>query len=180
VGKVIGSRTWNACIDDHRDRVPSLPATVRDIDLAAMTEQTVAVYLLNAYRLRIEDERVIECTIRRGTLHSPLAFAPVDVLADLNAFLDLVERRPGLLLTWWVVSAARKRVIETGSKRPASWCNLESSVELGFVVRRHGDERTVGRLRRLVGRIYGGGIVDRREEVRAKAAAMFGGMAGYE
>ena len=94
-------------------------------------------------------------------LHGPLAFTPVNILADFNAFFDLADRRPGLLPAWWVASAAWKRVVEVGGKGPGGLCNLQSSVEPKFVVRRYGDEGMVGRLRRLAGRIYGGGVMDR-------------------
>jgi hypothetical protein len=97
-GTLIGSNTWEASMDDPRDRLPPLPATLRDFDLTAISGREVTMYLLGAYRLRIDDEMVLAGTMRFGTLHSPVNVAQPNVLADFNAFLDLAEKRDGLLL----------------------------------------------------------------------------------
>jgi splicing suppressor protein 51 len=162
---LVGSNTWEASIDDPQDRLPPLPATLQNFDFTTHSGKEVAVYLLDAYRLRIDDEMVLAGTMRFGILHSPVDVAKPNVPADFNAFLDLAEKRDGLLPAWWLAAgkenrdAVRKRVIEQGSKGPGSWSNLESSVEPEYVMKRYGDEAMVGRLRRLAAKVYGSEIV---------------------
>lgn len=110
-------------------------------------------YLIDAYRLRTDDEYNLAGEVRPATLYSP--FHPQDVLGDFRKFLDLAETREGSLPGWWD-ARSRMECEDVGKGGVYSWSSLWSAVEPEHVVKRYyGDEKMVGRLRDLASRVYG-------------------------
>jgi splicing suppressor protein 51 len=85
-----------------------------------LSEETAFSHIIDAYRLRVEDEYTLSGNTR-GIYNQDLA------LPDFRRFLDKAEKRKGLLPLWW--SEAKRRECEKLGRRPGSWTEIDCAVE---------------------------------------------------
>ncbi|KJZ80346.1 hypothetical protein HIM_00196 [Hirsutella minnesotensis 3608] len=115
------------------------------------SEKDVYRLLIDAYRLRVEDIYVIEGEADAGSIYGGAA----DGLRGFQAFLERVERCPGLLPQWW--DANKKTECETLGMASSPRHNLRTKVHKSDIIEQYGDPQFPMQLRMFVESVYGRG-----------------------
>ncbi|KAI5791552.1 hypothetical protein FPQ18DRAFT_336416 [Pyronema domesticum] len=114
--------------------------------LGELSEEEVYKILIDAYRLRLDDNYVFAAEFRG-------LYAGEDPVVDFNRFLDKAEWNDGILPKWWN-KEKRKRCIEIGTKKEG-WSYLGHAVEKQDVIDEYKDRYMPGTLRMLAEKVYG-------------------------
>ncbi|KAF2196477.1 hypothetical protein GQ43DRAFT_445066 [Delitschia confertaspora ATCC 74209] len=130
-----------------------------EIDLHNLPESQVYGYLINAYRLRVDDDGKFTSTIRQNSLYSDNP----QPIRDFRQFLDSAEYRKGLLPSWWsnAKRAECKRLAQRGG-----WHTLNGAVEKSDIQEHYGDNMIPMELRLIAERVYGKPVTMFRRRTR--------------
>lgn len=74
-------------------------------------------------------------------------------MPDFKAFLDLAEKRKGILPKWW--SEEKRRECERLAMDVTQWADINCAVEKHDVIKHYGDSVMPMKLRLLAEKIYG-------------------------
>ena len=74
-------------------------------------------------------------------------------LPDFRRFLNMAEKRSGILPSWW--SQAKRRQCEKKAVDTAAWSDLNAAVEKRDIIDHYGDPTMPMKLRILAEKIYG-------------------------
>ena len=114
--------------------------------LHQFSEKDAFRQLIDCYRMRVEDDYVFSGDTR-GLYNDD------DPLTDFRDFLDLAEKRSGVLPSWW--SPAKRRQCEKSGLDPQQWSSLNAAVEKQDIIEEYGDPTMPMKLRLLADEIYG-------------------------
>ncbi|TQN63734.1 hypothetical protein CSHISOI_11701 [Colletotrichum shisoi] len=107
--------------------------------------------LIDTYRLRMEDNAVIEGKATPKSLYEP---GVSDATDGFRAFLDKVKGKPRLLPPWW--SEEKQAECEAlGGDGGERWYSLRAKVTKASVIQHYGDELFPMQLRMMGEPIYG-------------------------
>ncbi|KAI0156544.1 putative MYND domain protein [Xylariaceae sp. FL1272] len=108
--------------------------------------------LIDAYRLRIEDEYTLEGNAADDSIYG----GRPDSLLGFTKFLRKAKAHSGLLPAWWNVEkeAACKELGMDANQ----WCDLRCAVEKSDIIEHYGDSRYPMQLRMLAEAILGRGL----------------------
>lgn len=112
----------------------------------------MAGVLIDAYRLRVEDEYSFE---GEADIDSLYGGAPSGILG-FRKFLRRAASRAGLLPPWW--NAEKKKACENFGMKQGGWSDLRCAVEKSDIVEHYGDPRFPMQLRMLAEIIIGRGF----------------------
>lgn len=131
--------------------------------------------LIDAYRLRVEDNYNLEGEIDADSLYD----GQPNGLKGLKRFLRLAASRPGLLPPWW--DAEKQRECERFGMDSSNFQDLRCAVEKSDIIEHYGHPRFPMQLRMFVEALYrrGPGGQD-GTTMRKLMAATEGGAAGPE
>ncbi|KAI0907244.1 putative MYND domain protein [Ustulina deusta] len=117
-------------------------------------EEDVYRVLIDAYRLRVEDEYVFEGEAALDSIYGGAESS----LPGFRKFLRRAASRPGLLPSWW--NAEKQAACEKLGMDSAQFQNLRCAVEKSDIIEHYGDPRFPMQLRMLaetlIGRGFGG------------------------
>lgn len=119
---------------------------VDDTYLHKLPEKESFTQLIDCYRMRVEDDYKFAGDTR-GLYNGD------DPLEDFQEFLDLAEKRKGLLPKWW--SGEKRMECERLAVDDTQWSNLGAAVEKSDVIKHYGDSVMPMKLRLLAEKIYG-------------------------
>ncbi|KAI1427637.1 putative MYND domain protein [Xylaria sp. FL1777] len=108
--------------------------------------------LIDAYRMRIEDEYMYEGNASTDSIYGGAASS----LPGFRKFLRLAASRTGLLPPWW--SAAKQKACEKLGMDSSEWPDLRCAVEKSDIIEHYGDPRFPMQLRMLAETIIGRGF----------------------
>lgn len=111
-------------------------------------EKDVYRLLIDAYRLRVEDNYNLEGDVDAGSLYDG---AP-NGLSGLKRFLQLVGSRRGLLPPWW--NAEKQRECENLGMDSSQFQDLRCAVEKSDIIEHYGDQRFPMQLRMFAEAVY--------------------------
>ncbi|KAI9729310.1 MAG: hypothetical protein M1834_006981 [Cirrosporium novae-zelandiae] len=134
------------------DNIASLfGITAGDAYLHTLHEKEVYRQLIDAYRLRADDDY----SWGKGE-HG--IYAEEGPLEDFQMFLNLAERREGILPEWW--SKEKRMECERLGNTSRGWSSLNCAVEKSDIQEHYSDNLMPMTLRMLAERIYGNGLMD--------------------
>ncbi|KAL8828995.1 MAG: hypothetical protein Q9191_002275 [Dirinaria sp. TL-2023a] len=116
--------------------------------LHQLPEQEVYTYLIDAYRMRVEDEYVFTGEVGYDSL-----YGGGEPIKDFRRFLTKAEKRPGLLPPWWC--AAKRKECERVAVDESQWSCLSFAVEKSDVQEHYDDPGMPLQLRMFAQRVYG-------------------------
>lgn len=119
---------------------------VSDTYLHTLSEKDAFVQLIDCYRMRVEDDYKFAHE-NRGI------YGGEDPVPDFKAFLDLAEKRKGILPKWW--SEEKRRECERLAMDVTQWADINCAVEKHDVIKHYGDSVMPMKLRLLAEKIYG-------------------------
>ena len=111
-----------------------------------MSETDVYDQLIDAYRLRIEEQFIRggdACGLYNGD----------DPRPDFKRFLTKAERRPGLLPSWW--SIEKRKICEKRAVDSVTWSDINCAVQKRDIQEHYEDSMMPVKLRMLGFQIYG-------------------------
>ena len=123
-----------------------LKSICSDNYLHQFSEKDAFRQLIDCYRMRVEDDYVFSGDTR-GLYNDD------DPLTDFQDFLDLAEKRSGVLPSWW--SPAKRRQCEKSGLGLQQWSDLSAAVEKQDIIEEYGDPTMPMKLRLLAEEIYG-------------------------
>ena len=126
----------------------NISSLLSDSALHNLPEKTVYNHLIDAYRLRVEDDYTFTGSIRHDSL-----YGGGQPIKDFRRFLDKAEKQKGLLPGWW--SAAKRRECEKVAVDKKGWSCLAFAVEKSDVQEHYGNPLMPMRLRVLAEKVYG-------------------------
>jgi splicing suppressor protein 51 len=109
-----------------------------------LSEELSFFHIIDAYRLRVEDEYVFSGSTRGIYNQDP-------ALPDFRRFLNKAEKRQGLLPGWW--SNDKRRECEKLAKKRGAGAEIDGAVEASDVVERYGDPTILMFLRLFAERV---------------------------
>ncbi len=109
-------------------------------------EKEAYTQLIDCYRMRVEDDYKFAGD-PRGLYNEE------DPLPDFKEFLDLAEKRAGLLPKWW--KREKRMACERLAVDSTQWSDINSAVEKVDVIKHYGDNVMPMKLRLLAEKIYG-------------------------
>ncbi|KAM6508112.1 hypothetical protein FALCPG4_018000 [Fusarium falciforme] len=109
--------------------------------LHGRSETDVYRLLLEAYRLRTEDDYTMEGDVDFDSLYA----GNPDGLPGFRRFLSAAERRAGLLPEWW--NAEKRRNCEMFGMDEDVWQNLKCAIEKSDIIEHYGDPQFPMQLR---------------------------------
>lgn len=125
-------------------------AGIADDALHALPEKDVYKRLIDSYRLRVEDAYVYS--------GNPIGlYAGEDPVVGFQEFLDLAEKRGGLLPPWWS-KEKRSECVNSGCGG-VEWSDLKRTVEKPDVQGHYKDPMMPMKIRVLAEKIYGTHVV---------------------
>jgi splicing suppressor protein 51 len=128
-------------------------------------ENDVYKLLIDAYRLRMEDDYNLEGSVEEGSIYSGAANAR----ESFQRFLRLAEGRVGLLPPWWSREKAAE-CIAVGMSH--SWSSLASMIEKSDVIEHYGSPNMPMQLRMFAEQVYGRGPAGQSGTSMRKAQMM--------
>jgi len=138
-------------------------------------EKDVYRLLIDAYRLRVEDNYKLEGDVDANSLYGG---AP-NGLTGLKCFLRLAGSRRGLLPPWW--NAEKQRECEDFGMDSSQFQDLRCAVEKSDIIEHYGDPRFPMQLRMLAEAVYRCGPGGQNgTAMRKTMVAMEQGVAGPE
>ena len=123
-----------------------LKSICSDNYLHQFSEKDAFRQLIDCYRMRVEDDYVFSGDTR-GLYNDD------DPLTDFQDFLDLAEKRSGVLPSWW--SPAKRRQCEESGLGLQQWSDLSAAVEKQDIIEEYGDPTMPMKLRFLADEVYG-------------------------
>ncbi|KAI5820091.1 hypothetical protein BZA77DRAFT_302999 [Pyronema omphalodes] len=114
--------------------------------LDELPEEEVYKILIDAYRLRVDDDYVFAAEFRG-------LYAGEDPVEDFNRFLNMAEFNGKILPKWWN-KEKRKRCIMIGKDKDCG-SYLWYAIEKVDVIEKYKDRHMVGTLRMLAEQVYG-------------------------
>lgn len=114
--------------------------------LHKFSEKDTYAQLIDCYRMRAEDDYKFAGDARG-------LYKEEDPLSDFQEFLDLAEKRTGLLPRWW--KADKRMACERLAVDGTQWCDINRKVEKKDVIERYGDNVMPMKLRLLAEKVYG-------------------------
>lgn len=143
---------WKA---DHKKRC-IWGAISNNIYLDSLSEEAAMEQLIDAYRLRVEDDYKF-----RGDAHG--LYSMEDPLDDFEEFLDLAEaqmskegkdgqKRSGILPKWWCEE--KRNACERKAMR-GGWSSISCAVEKSDIQEHYKDDTMPMKLRMLAETVYG-------------------------
>ncbi|KAK2462495.1 hypothetical protein APHAL10511_005465 [Amanita phalloides] len=134
----------------HHKSLCSLGAATHTTYLDTLpTENEAMDQLIDAYRLRVEDDYAWRGE-NRGL------YAQEDPLPDFRHFLDLTEQRPGVLPKWW--NKEKRKVCERRATNEDNWCCIAYAVEKPDIQEHYKNNMMPMTLRMLAEQVYGTGV----------------------
>ena len=118
---------------------------VGDDFLHQLPEKDAFVRLIDCYRMRVEDDYKYAGDTRG-------LYNEENPLPDFQSFLDLAQKRKGLLPKWW--SAEKRRECERLAVDGTQWADIGCAVEKQDVIEHYGDGIMPMKLRLLAEKIY--------------------------
>ena len=118
---------------------------VPDDYLHSFPEEAMYNQLIDCYRMRVEDDHVFSAD-NRGLYNQE------DPLPDFRRFINLAEKRPGILPTWW--SVEKRRACMRHAVADGSWSNISCAVEKHDIIEHYEDSKMPMKLRLLAEKIY--------------------------
>ena len=120
-------------------------------------EKDVYKLLIDAYRMRMEDNYTIECAPSRGSVYD----GSPNGLPAFRRFMNLAKKRPGLLPPSWWNEEKRRECEAFGMRGQAegedAWGGLRTYMEKSDIMEYYGDRTMPMQLRMLAESIYGKG-----------------------
>ena len=117
--------------------------------LDCFSEEDAMDRLIDAYRLRVEDEYVY-LGENRGL------YALDDPFPDFCDFLNLAESKKGVLPKWW--NRSKRMICHTRALNEDNWCYIRFAVEKSDVQEHYKDSMIPMMLRMLAEQVYGRGV----------------------
>lgn len=114
--------------------------------LHKLSENDALIRLIDCYRMRVEDDYKFAGDAR-GIRNEE------NPLPDFRHFLDLAQKRKGLLPKWW--NAEKRAECERLAGDDTQWAHIGFAVEKGDIIEHYGDPMMPARLRMLAERVYG-------------------------
>ncbi|KAF9216146.1 hypothetical protein BGZ59_010886 [Podila verticillata] len=105
--------------------------------------------LIDTYRLRVEDDYVLEGEVSANSL-----YGGGNPLEDFKDFLKKCHAKKGLLPPWWTKDCD-KDCLAVGTK--AGWSSLRSAVEKGDIINHYSDSLMPMQLRMMGEQVFGRG-----------------------
>ena len=105
--------------------------------------------LIDAYRMRVEDDCMYNGEIR--------GLYDGDPLPDFLSFLDLAERRAGVLPRWW--NQDMRKICEARALDGKNWSCIAYAVEKSDIQEYYKDSMMPMQLRMLAEQVYGRGVM---------------------
>lgn len=118
---------------------------VSDEYLHSFSEDDMYNQLIDCYRMRVEDDYVFSAD-NRGLYNQE------DPLPDFRRFINLAEKRPGILPAWWSVD--KRRACMRKAVLDSSWSDINCAVEKHDIVEHYKDNMMPMKLRLLAEKIY--------------------------
>jgi splicing suppressor protein 51 len=117
-------------------------------NLDRLTKKDCYAQIIDSYRMRVEDDY-------KFAHYNHGLYAEEDPLPEFAHFLDLAEKRKGLLPTWWnnETRAACEAMGADNSK--ANWADLHCAIEKSDVMDHYKDPTMPMKLRLLAEKVYG-------------------------
>ncbi|KAL8933416.1 MAG: hypothetical protein Q9216_006374 [Gyalolechia sp. 2 TL-2023] len=117
-------------------------------NLDKLTKKDCYTQLIDSYRLRVEDDYKYACD-NHGLYNEE------DPRPEFAQFLNLAEKRTGLLPGWWnkETRAACEAMAADGSKE--NWADLSCAVEKSDIMEHYKDHSMPMKLRLLAEKVYG-------------------------
>ncbi|KAI0455976.1 putative MYND domain protein [Xylaria acuta] len=115
-------------------------------------EQDVYRVLIDAYRMRLEDEYKFEGEAAADSIYG----GATSSLPGFRKFLRLAASRPGLLPSWW--NAEKQNACEMLGMDSSQWSDLRCAAEKGDIIEHYGDPRFPMQLRMLGEMVIGRGF----------------------
>ena len=119
--------------------------------LSSLPEKESFAAIIDAYRLRIEDEYVFQGDA--GGL-----YAEEDPLPDFKRFLNLAEKRKNILPTWW--DKQKRRLCERQAVDRNQWSCIRSTVEKSDITEHYNNPYMPMKLRMLAERVKGSNVME--------------------
>jgi len=147
--KLIASanKAFNEAVQ-REEVMPSSPDTVY-LD-SIPTEEEAMDQLIDAYRLRVEDDYVYNAE-NRGL------YGLQDPYPDFYHFLNLAEKRTGVLPKWW--NKTKRKECERRALNEDNWCCIAFAIEKSDIQEHYKDSLMPMKLRMLAQKIYGRGLM---------------------
>lgn len=114
--------------------------------LRGISEKEAFVKLIDCYRMRVEDDYKFAGDTRG-------LYNQEDPLEDFQDFLNLAQKRKGVLPKWW--SEEKRRACERLAVDGTQWANINGTVEKHDIIEHYGDNLMPMKLRMLAEKIYG-------------------------
>jgi len=118
--------------------------------LHKLPEKDAFTQLIDCFRLRCEDEY----SFGANTIG---IYNQEDPMREFKKFLDLAEKREGLLPTWW--NAHKRAECVRWATGGSDWSNISCAVEKSDIQEHYGDGMMPMKLRVLGEKIYGKGFM---------------------
>ena len=116
--------------------------------LHQLPEKEVYTFLIDAYRMRVEDEYVFTGDISEDSL-----YGGGQPIKEFRRFLNKTEKRPGLLPSWW--SAAKRKECERVAVDESGWSCLAFAVEKSDIQEHYDNSMMPMQLRIFAEKVYG-------------------------
>ena len=113
------------------------------------TQEKAMDRLIDAYRMRVEDDCMYNGKIR--------GLYDGDPLPDFRSFLDLAERRAGVLPRWW--NQDMRKICEARALDRKNWSCIAYAVEKSDIQEYYKDSMMPMQLRMLAEQVYGRGVM---------------------
>lgn len=138
----------NKAFNEAAQRAEVVPAPgPNDVYLDSIpTEEEAMDRLIDAYRLRVEDDYVYKGD-GRGL------YGLEDPYPDFRHFLNLAEKRKGVLPKWW--NKTKRKECERRALNEDNWCCISYAVEKSDIQEHYKDNFMPMTLRMLAEKIYG-------------------------
>lgn len=121
-------------------------------------EKDVYRILIDAYRLRVEDEYAIEMENAEDSVYSGETNPAVLLRGFRRRFLDPAESRTGLLPAWWNAEKRAECEAMALDRSKNNWYDLSCAVEKSDIIDHYGDRLFPMQLRMLAEKVIGRGI----------------------
>ena len=114
--------------------------------LHGLSEKNALIRLIDCYRMRAEDDYKFA-----GDPHG--IYDDEDPLEDFRAFLDLAQKREGLLPPWW--DGDKREECERLAMDKRQWAFIGSAITKSDIMQHYGDNMMPMKIRFLAEKIYG-------------------------
>jgi mitochondrial splicing suppressor protein 51 len=118
--------------------------------LHKLPEKEVFAQLIDCFRMHVEDEYAYGC-------NNIGIYAGEDPRPAFRGFLDLAEKREGILPGWWNVE--KRKECERVAVDEDGWNDINCAVEKSDIMEHYGDNLMPMKLRILGEKIYGKGFM---------------------